>query len=50
MVQVESPALDAFDKRKSKDALERFVQSYRVQARQEVEELEPYEKANGYRF
>ena len=50
MVQVESPALDAFDKRKSKDALERFVQSYRERARQEVEELKPYEKANGYRF
>jgi len=50
MVQVESPALDAFDKRKSKDALERFVQSYRVRARQEVEDLKPYEKANGYRF
>ena len=50
MVQVESPALDAFDKRKSKEALERFVQSYRERARKEVEELKPYEKANGYRF
>ena len=50
MVQVESPALNAFDKRKSKEALERFVQSYRERARKEVEALKPYEKANGYRF
>ena len=50
MVQVESPALNAFDKRNSKDVLERFVQSYRERARKEVEELKPYEKANGYRF
>ena len=50
MAQVESPALNAFDKRKSKEALERFVQSYRERARKEVEELKPYEKANGYRF
>jgi len=50
MVQVESPALDAFDKRKQKESLESFVQSYRDRAAKEVEELRPYEKANGYRF
>jgi hypothetical protein len=50
MVQVESPALDAFDKRKQKEVLESFVQSYRERATKEVKELKPYEKANGYRF
>ena len=50
MVQIESPALVALDKRESKEVLERFVQSYRERARKEVEELKPYEKANGYQF
>ena len=50
MVQVESPALDAFDKRERKEVLERFVQSYRERATKEVQALKPYEKANGYRF
>ena len=50
MVQIESPALVALDKRESKEVLERFVQSYRERVRKEVEELKSYEKANGYRF
>ena len=50
MVQIESPALVALDKRESKEVLERFVQSYRERARKEVEELKSYEQANGYQF
>ena len=50
MVQVEDPAIEAFDNRDQPDALERFVQSYRDSAADEVEALKPYEKAQGYRF
>jgi len=50
MVQIKSPALVALDKRESKEVLECFVQSYRERVRKEVEELKPYEQANGYQF
>jgi N-sulfoglucosamine sulfohydrolase len=50
MVQIESPVLNAFDKRYQKEVLESFVQSYRERATKEVQELRPYEKASGYRF
>lgn len=50
MVQMKHPALDAFGKRKQKEVLESFVQSYRERAAQEVKSLRPYEEATGYRF
>ena len=50
MVQVKDPALNAFDKRQQKEALESFVQEYRKRATKDVEALKPYEKANDYRF
>ncbi|WP_455244452.1 sulfatase family protein [Petrachloros mirabilis] len=50
MVRVKDGALNAFDKRKQKEALESFVQSYRERATKEVEALRPYERANRYRF
>jgi hypothetical protein len=50
MVQVNDPALAAFDHRNDPAALEAFIGSYRAQAQKEVEALKPYEKAQGYRF
>ena len=50
MIQVNDPALNAFDKRKQKESLESFVQEYRKRATKEVQALRPYEKATGYRF
>ena len=50
MVNVKDPALDAFDRRNQRAALEDFVQSYRKRAEQEVGELKSYEAVKGYRF
>lgn len=50
MVRVQDPALHAFDHRHQSEMLEQFVQDYRTRAAEEVEALEPYEKANDYRF
>ena len=50
MVQVNDPALHAFDHRDQPDVLEKFVQDYRTRAAKEVEALKPYEKAQDYRF
>ena len=50
MVQVNDPALAAFDERNNPAALEAFIESYRAQAQREVDALKPYEKAQGYRF
>ena len=50
MVQVNDPALAAFDERNNPAALEKFIESYRTQAQKEVDALKPYEKAQGYRF
>ena len=50
MVQVEDPALEAFDNRHSPDALKRFMQQYTERATKEIETLRQYEKKKGYRF
>ena len=50
MVQVNDPALAAFDERNNPAALEAFIESYRARAQKEVDALKPYEKAQGYRF
>jgi len=50
MVQVEDPALTAFDNRHQPESLEQFIQDYRARAAEEVEALKPYEKENDYRF
>jgi hypothetical protein len=50
MVQVEDPALHAFDHRDKREALEEFILDYRKRAAEEVEALKPYEKKHGYRF
>jgi N-sulfoglucosamine sulfohydrolase len=50
MVQVNDPALAAFDARDNPAALEAFIQSYREEAQKEVEALKPYEKAQNFRF
>ena len=50
MVQVNDPALAAFEARDNPAALEAFIESYRAQAQKEVDALKPYEKAQNYRF
>jgi hypothetical protein len=50
MLQVNDPALAAFDARDNPAALEAFIQSYREEAQKEVEALKPYEKAQNFRF
>ena len=50
MAATKDPALDAFDNRQQREALERFVQEYRAGAAKEIEALKPYEKKKGYRF
>ena len=50
MVEIEDPALYAFDHRDKTNVLEQFVQDYRQRAATEVEALKPYEAAQGYRF
>jgi N-sulfoglucosamine sulfohydrolase len=49
MLDIKDPSLKAFDS-KSTEALEAFMHSYRAKAQKEVDDLKPYEKANGYRF
>ena len=50
MVSVGHPGLDAFDRRSQEEALEGYIRSYRERAAKEVEALNPYEKAQGFRF
>jgi len=50
MVQVNDPALAAFEARDNPAALEAFIESYRAQAQKEVDALKPYEKAQNFRF
>ena len=50
MLQVEDPALPAFDERHDPEALEAFMRSYTARAIREKEELRAYEQAKGYRF
>jgi len=50
MVHYRDPALESFRNRNRPEALERFVQSYRTRAANEVQALRSYEKGKGYRF
>lgn len=50
MVDVEDAALNAFDRRDDRRATEKFLQDYRARAAQEVEDLIPYERSQGFRF
>jgi N-sulfoglucosamine sulfohydrolase len=50
MVRYSDPALESFENRKQPEALERFIQSYRIRAASEVKALRSYEKEKGYRF
>ena len=50
MVQHSDPALECFQHRNQPKALERFIQSYRIRAANEVQALRSYEKEKGYRF
>ena len=50
MLQVEDPALPAFDKRQDPEALQDFMRDYTTRATREIEELRAYEQVKGYRF
>jgi hypothetical protein len=50
MVHYRDPALESFRNRNLPGALERFVQSYRTRAANDVQALRSYEKGKGYRF
>ena len=50
MLQVEDPALPAFDERQDPEALQNFMRDYIARATREIEELRAYEQVKGYRF
>jgi len=50
MVEYGDFALDAFDRRDSLAALEKFMKDYTEHSKKEVEALKPYEEAKRYRF
>ena len=50
MLQVEDPALPAFDERQDPEALQNFMRDYIARATREIEELRAYERVKGYRF
>jgi len=50
LVKYNDPILTAFDDRNSPEALEKWMEEYTARARQEIEDLIPYEKSQNFRF